>query len=232
MSRESTDMSRRSGYRPRMLRVSHLLAGRTGGTIARAMFAVAAVFALAGLLSACGGSSDQSTESTSQPKPSAKAEALAVAARLRQGSVSESFPKGLGVTGLRKVKISAPSAGPVEALEVTVDPRRTASPATDVFAHLEVYEKPLAAVEKSRARVALIEREYGPKSVVGGTNSYCGPATLHGQKAWDCGGIYGLVYVQALVAPRGGGPPNENESRGLALGLMSAMVSFGQENGA
>lgn len=221
-----------------MLRMSHLLAGRTRGAVARAVLTAAAIFALAGLLCACGGSNGQSTGSTAQSKPSPEAKARAVAARLRQGSVSESFPKGLGVTGLRKVKISAPlvsapSAGLVEAVEVTVDPRRTASSATDVSAHLEVYGKPLAAVERSRARIASIERKYGgPKSTVGGTNSYCGPATLHGQKAWDCGGIYGLVFVQALVAPRGGGPPNENKNRGLALGLMSAMVSYGQENGA
>lgn len=193
----------------------------------------AAVFVLAALLSACGGSNDQETESTAQPKPSPEAKALAVAARLRQASVSEAFPKALGAKGVRKVKISVPAnRGLVEALQVTVDPRRTATPTADVFAHLEVYEKPLAAVERSRARIAMIERKYGPKSLVGGTLSYCGPATLHGRKAWDCGGIYGLVFVQALVSPRGDGPPNEDKDRGLALGLMSAMVSYGQENGA
>src|SRR5262249_21600778 len=124
---------------------------------------------------------------------------------------------------------SAPSAGSlVEAVEVIVDPKQTGMPVTDVFAHIEVYEKPLAAVEKSRARVALIERSYGPKSLIGGSLSYCGPATLHGQKAWECGGIHGLVFVQAFVSP----PPNENKFSSLALGLMGAMVNYGQENGA
>lgn len=201
----------------------------------RASLMVVATLALAALLSACGGGGNQGTESTTQPKPSPEAKALAVAARLRHGSVSESFPNGLGAKGVRKVKISVPADGElVEALQVTVDPKQTVAKATatDVFAHMEVYEKPLAAVEKSRARVALINRQYGRKSLVGGTVSYCGPATLHGQKAWDCGGIYGLVYVQALVLPRGDGPPNEDKDRGLALGLMSAMVSYAQENGA
>lgn len=221
-----------------MLRMSFSLAGRTREIVARTALMAVAVFALAALLSACGGSGGQSTEPTAQPKPSAEAEALALAARLEHGSVSKSFPKGLGVTGLRKVKVSAPvvslpsAAGLVGAMEVTVDPKQTETPAADVFAHLEVYEKPLAAVEKSRARVALINRQYGLRSLVGGTVSYCGPITFQGKKGWECGGIYGRVFVQALVSPRGGEPPNKNKFRGLALGLSSTMVSYGQENGA
>lgn len=211
---------------------------RTPKAGARAVSVVVAVFALIALLGACGGGGDQATESTSQPKPSAEAEALAVAARLEHDSASKSFPRGLGVTGVRKVKISAPvvwlpsAGGLVAAMEVTVDPKQTKTPGTDVFAHLEVYEKPLAAVEKSRARVALINRQYGRRALVGGSLSYCGPTTFRAQKGWECGGIYGRVFVQALVSPRGDDPQNKNKFRGLALGLMSAMVSYGQENGA
>lgn len=192
------------------------------------------IFALAALFGACGGGSDRGTEATAQAKPSPEAKALAVAARLRQGSVPKSLAEPLGVKGVREVKTSDPATGGlVAAVEVTVSPRQTVAPAaTDIFAHLEVYEKPLAAVERSRARVARIERDYGAKSLVGGPNSYCGPATLHGRKAWECGGIYGLVFAQALVSPPSGGPPNEDKSRNFALGLMSAMLSYGQENGA
>lgn len=209
------------------------MAGKVQGTIARAALTVAAVFVLVALLSGCGGNGDQGTESTAKPKPSAEAKALAVAARLRQGAIPESFAKPLGVKGLYKLEISGPAtSGLVEALQVTVDPKRAPAPVTDVSAHLEVYETPRAAVERSRARIALIERQYGPKSIEGGTLSYCASVKFHAQKGWECGGTHGLLYVQALLAPRGGGPPNENKARTLGIGLMSAMISYGQENGA
>jgi hypothetical protein len=138
--------------------------------------------------------------------------------------------QGLRAKELRSIKVAGPSAaGMVSAVELVVDTRK-APPHTAVSTHLELYSRPREAVARSRARIALLERK-GAK-VVGGVNSFCGPTTLDGQKAWECGGINGRVYAEATVTPRGSAPPPEEMPRSLALTTMSALISYAQEKGA
>ncbi len=117
----------------------------------------------------------------------------------------------------------------VSAVELMVDTRK-APPHTAVSAHIELYSRPREAVARGRARIALLERK-GAK-VVGGVNSFCGPATLDGQKAWECGGIYGRAYAEATATPRGSAPPPEEMPRSLAITTMSALITYAQEKGA
>lgn len=202
---------------------------------------------LALLLAGCGGGS-QETASSAQTESGAEAESGGVlgspaqaepsaplppseaAAALEQGPFTQELEGGLRAKGLRGIKIAGPStAGLVEAVELTVDTKQ-AHPVHAVSAHLELYSKPREALARARARIALLERK-GAK-VVGGVNSFCGPATLHGQRAWECGGINGRVYAEAIVTPRGTAPPPEELPRSRAITTMSALIGYAQEKGA
>lgn len=162
------------------------------------------------------------TESNAQVRP-AEAAAAVVA-----GPFTQQLEGGLRAKGLRSIKIAGPS-GLVKAVEVVVDTSK-AHPVNAVSAHLELYSKPRAAVARSRARIALLERQ-GAK-VVGGPLSFCGPTTLQGQKAWECGGAHERAYAEAIATPRGNAPPPDELPRSHAITTMSALLGYAQEKGA
>jgi hypothetical protein len=202
---------------------------------------------LALLIAGCGGGSQETASSTqteagtqtesggllgspTQTEPNAPLPPAEAVAAIEKGPFTQSLEQGLRAKELRSIKITGSSAaGLVGAVELVVDTRK-APPHTAVSAHIELYSRPREAVARGRARIALLERK-GAK-VVGGVNSFCGPATLDGQKAWECGGIYGRAYAEAIVTPRGSAPPPEEMPRSLAVTTMSALLDYAQEKGA
>lgn len=165
---------------------------------------------------------DTGTESSAQVRPAEAAAAVA------EGPFTQHLEGGLQARGLRGIKVAGPS-GLVKGVEVVVDTSK-AHPVNAVSAHLELYSKPRAAVARSRARIALLERQGG--KVVGGPLSFCGPTTLQGQKAWECGGAHGIAYAEAIATPRGNAAPPDELPRSRAITTMSALLDYAQEKGA
>lgn len=185
--------------------------------------------ALALLLSGCGGT-DGTTQADTGAGSSAQSKSAELAAAISHGPFTQPLSRGLRAKELRHIEIAGGSAARrVDAVELVVDTRK-APPHTAVSAHLELFPTPRAAVERSRARIALLEGR-GAK-VVGGPLSYCAPATLHRRRAWQCGGADDSVYVEATVTPRGDAAPPTEPARTLAIGLMSALISYAKEKGA
>lgn len=196
----------------------------------RVRWAIAVGAVLALLLGGCGGAGGDGTEADTGTGSGAQFRSAEVAAALSRGPFTQPLSSGLRVKELRRIEVADRSAAKrVGAVELVVDTGK-APPHTAVSAHLELYPNPRAAVERSRAQIGLLERK--DAKVVGGPLSYCAPTTLHGRRAWECGGADGSVYVEATVAPRGNAPPHTERSRSLAIGLMSALISYAKEKGA
>ena len=178
--------------------------------------AVGAAVGIAGLVLS-GGDSPSPPADDDLPNP------VAYAALLEQGPFTEDLPDGLEAKGLSKVNIGDSSAaGSLRAVRLDVSTERAVG-VTAVFAHFEVYRTPKEAVERAKARVALIRRIVGSEKIQGSASSYCSYETIRGPTSWECGGARGLVYAEATVSP------NPDSNQYLATETAAALLNYADE---
>ena len=116
----------------------------------------------------------------------------------------------------------ASAAGSLRSVQLDVSTER-APGVTAVFAHFEVYPTPKDAVERAKARIALITKIVGSEKIQGSASSYCSYETIRGPTSWECGGARGLVYAEATVTP------NPNAFQYLATETAAALLNYADE---
>ena len=173
--------------------------------------AVGASVGIAGLVLS-GGDSPGPPTGDDLPNP------VAYAALLEQGPFTEDLPDGLEARGLSEVNIGDSSAaGSLRAVQLDVGIERAVG-VTAVFAHFEVYRTPKDALERAKARIALIRKIVGSEKLQGSASSYCSYETIRGPTSWECGGTSGLVYAEATVTR------NRNVNQYVATETAAALL--------
>lgn len=134
---------------------------------------------------------------------------------VRRGPFTEPLPPPLRVSRLRDVRINDPSASArLDAVWVDID--AGAEEGLNVFAMIEVYPTPAAAVERRKARIDTFKEIYPGDPVYDNCFDEYG---AHGG-GWTCVAARGYAYAEAAVSP------SANAYMGFATGTLTALLRY------